>query len=175
MTLNYLEFPTLIKNAIIEVSSDKRVKISIIEEEDVEDINIINKFIQFEIFDNAFGVPNESSFRLNFENGKDFLAITRELLTQMVKNWGGYLEKNIISCPCNLRGRIATTLQQFADDLPCLVYIEKVGIRRMVNCSSLIGILSLGICKGDEIKIIISDGNFEENFNKIVDFFKNYK
>lgn len=85
MTLNYLEFPNLIKNAIIEVSAEKHVKVSIVEEESSDDINKINRFIQFEIFDNAFGIPNESSFKLNLEEGKDFLCVTRELLTQMTK------------------------------------------------------------------------------------------
>lgn len=80
------------------------------------------------------------------------------------------MEGNILKCPCGLHGRTAIGLHQLADSLPCLVLIEKVNVGRSVNCSSLLGIPSLGVEAGDEIKLTIINGDKETNHKKIVDF-----
>lgn len=82
------------------------------------------------------------------------------------------MEENIIVCPCNLYGRTAIALHQFADSISCSISLKKIGVDRNIDCSSLIGILSLGIVKGDKIKIEINNGNFQSNFDKIVGFLK---
>lgn len=80
------------------------------------------------------------------------------------------MEGNILKCPCGLHGRTAIGLHQLADSLHCLVLIEKMDVGRSVNCSSLLGILSLGVETGDEIKINIINGDKEMNYKKIADF-----
>ena len=87
MTLNYTDYPNMVKNAIIEISADKSLKISTIEEESLESLEK-NKYLLFEIFDNSYGVPNESSFKLNVEDSKDFISVVRSLLVQIIKDGG---------------------------------------------------------------------------------------
>lgn len=63
------------------------------------------------------------------------------------------MEEIILTSPCDLYGRKATSLYHFMQSLNTNVWIEKIELERRVDCSSLIGILSLGIVKGDKINI----------------------
>ena len=65
----------------------------------------------------------------------------------------------VVQNQVGLHARPATFFVQKANEFTCSVWISKD--ERKVNAKSLLGILSLGIIKGTEIKII-ADGVDEE-------------
>lgn len=64
----------------------------------------------------------------------------------------------IINNQVGLYARPATFFIQKANEFNCSIWVEKE--ERRINAKSLLGVLSLGIVKGTEIKII-ADGSDE--------------
>lgn len=85
--------------------------------------------------------------------------ITLKTCTVQVKNQIG------------LYSRPASSLIAKANEFNCSIYIEYAN--RRANAKSLIGILSLKIMGGAEIKIITNGEDEEEAMNSIVDFIAN--
>ncbi|HBR30380.1 MAG TPA: HPr family phosphocarrier protein [Firmicutes bacterium] len=76
--------------------------------------------------------------------------------------------KMIIKNETGLHARPAANLVKEASNYPCALRIRKGN--REVSLQSILGVLSLGIAKGDEV-IIIADGpNEEEILQKVVAF-----
>ena len=69
--------------------------------------------------------------------------------------------------PFDLYGRFAIQLNQILNKFCCEVYIEKAGENRRCNAKSLLGILSLGVKKDDEVIIKTNCPNYEEVFFQI--------
>jgi phosphocarrier protein len=63
-----------------------------------------------------------------------------------------YIKTAIITNPVGLHARPATFLIQRANDFSSSIWLEKD--ERRINAKSLLGVLSLGVTKGEEIKII---------------------
>jgi len=70
-----------------------------------------------------------------------------------------YIKEVVVMNQVGLRARPATFFTQKANEFKCSVWIEKD--ERRVNAKSLLGVLSLGVIKGTEIKIV-ADGEDEE-------------
>ncbi len=70
-----------------------------------------------------------------------------------------YSQDAIVNNQVGLHARPATFFIQKANEFKCAIWVEKED--RKVNAKSLLGVLSLGIIKGSEIKII-ADGNDEK-------------
>ncbi len=66
----------------------------------------------------------------------------------------------VINNQVGLYARPATFFIQKANEFSCSIWVEKE--ERRVNAKSLLGVLSLGIVKGTDIKII-ADGDDEDN------------
>lgn len=70
-----------------------------------------------------------------------------------------YSKDAIVNNPVGLHARPATFFIQKANEFKSAIWVEKD--ERKVNAKSLLGVLSLGIIKGTEIKII-ADGSDEK-------------
>ncbi len=70
-----------------------------------------------------------------------------------------YSQDAIVNNQVGLHARPATFFIQKANEFKCAIWVEKDD--RKVNAKSLLGVLSLGIIKGTEIKII-ADGADEK-------------
>lgn len=70
-----------------------------------------------------------------------------------------FIKEVVVMNQVGLRARPATFFTQKANEFKCSVWIEKD--ERRVNAKSLLGVLSLGVIKGTEIKIV-ADGEDEE-------------
>ena len=81
-------------------------------------------------------------------------------------------EIELLKSPCDLHGRNATNFYQFIQSLETPVWIEKFSLSRVIDCSSLIAILSIGIVKDDEIKITAYD---KKSLNDIVRYLNKLK
>lgn len=69
-----------------------------------------------------------------------------------------------------LHARPATFFIQKANEFKSSIWVEKE--ERRVNAKSLLGVLSLGIVGGTEIKIIADGTDEEEAVNSLVDLVK---
>ncbi|MFV9510609.1 HPr family phosphocarrier protein [Tepidibacillus sp. LV47] len=67
--------------------------------------------------------------------------------------------------PTGLHARPATLLVQKASSFPCEITIVKG--EKQVNAKSIMGIMSLGVRQGDEIKVIANGENEEEALKAI--------
>jgi len=65
-----------------------------------------------------------------------------------------------IQNPSGLHARPATLLVQKASSFPCEITIVKG--EKQINAKSIMGIMSLGVRKGDEIKVITTGEKEEE-------------
>lgn len=74
VSINYSEFPELIKSGILKISEDQYIKIFVTE--DSTDINI-------EVKDNSFGGEYLNNFVLDYDTAKDFYNILYHLLKQV--------------------------------------------------------------------------------------------
>ncbi len=70
-----------------------------------------------------------------------------------------YSQDAVVNNPVGLHARPATFFIQKANEFKSAIWVEKD--ERKVNAKSLLGVLSLGIIKGTEIKII-ADGSDEK-------------
>ena len=78
-----------------------------------------------------------------------------------------------ITAPCDLYGRNARQFSRALNEHGGFVSIKKMGEDRTCNATSLIGLLSLGIRKGDTIQFVTrtgldESGHILETFRKIV-------
>jgi phosphocarrier protein len=71
-----------------------------------------------------------------------------------------YIKSARITNPVGLHARPATFLIQKATEIDSRIWLEKD--ERRINAKSLLGVLSLGVAKDEEIKII-ADGADEIN------------
>lgn len=63
------------------------------------------------------------------------------------------MENITLKSPCYLNNRNATDFYRYVKTLSNSVFMTKISTNRIVDCSSLIGILSLCVGANDEIKI----------------------
>ncbi|MDO4662417.1 MAG: HPr family phosphocarrier protein [Tissierellia bacterium] len=70
-----------------------------------------------------------------------------------------------------LHARPAASLVQFVKNYPGEVKIVKDG--KEANAKSIFNVMSLGISKGTEIKLIVEGENEEEYLDKLVEFIEN--
>ena len=70
-----------------------------------------------------------------------------------------------------LHARPATFFIQKANEFKSTVWVEKE--ERRVNAKSLLGVLSLGIVGGTEIRIIVDGADEEDALNALVDLVEN--
>jgi len=72
-----------------------------------------------------------------------------------------------------LHARPASEFTKLATSLACDVFLEKDG--KKINAKSILGVLSLAICKGNEIQVITEGLGADEGLVKLVDFVTNLK
>jgi phosphotransferase system HPr (HPr) family protein len=77
-------------------------------------------------------------------------------------------EKVIIKNETGLHARPASNLVKEASAYPCTLRIRKGD--KEVNLQSMLGVLSLGVAKGDEVTIIADGPDEEESLKKIIEF-----
>lgn len=77
-------------------------------------------------------------------------------------------EKVIVKNETGLHARPAANLVKEASTYPCTLRIRKGA--KEVNLQSMLGVLSLGVAKGDEVTIIADGPNEEVTLKKIVEF-----
>ena len=82
--------------------------------------------------------------------------------------------KNLIA-PCGLYGRNAIKLNQMLNKVDGEIWIEKYGLDRKCNAKSILGLLSLGIEKGEKIVINTNSPDYENIFNNIDSIVKEFK
>lgn len=82
--------------------------------------------------------------------------------------------KNLVA-PCGLYGRNAIKLNQILNKVDGEIWIEKRGLDRKCNAKSILGLLSLGIEKGEEITISTMSPNYELVFNNIDNIIKEFR
>jgi len=70
-----------------------------------------------------------------------------------------YMKKTVVKCESGLHNKQATYFIQKANEFKSGIWVEKE--ERRVNAKSLLGVLSLGIVGGTDIRII-ADGSDEE-------------
>lgn len=82
------------------------------------------------------------------------------------------IEKNVtVTNETGLHARPAASLVQFVKNYPGEVKIVKDG--KEANAKSIFNVMSLGISKGTEIKLIVEGEGEEEFADKLVDFINN--
>ena len=81
-----------------------------------------------------------------------------------------YVREVTVQNQVGLHARPATFFIQKANEFKASIWIEKE--ERRVNAKSLLGVLSLGIVGGTEIKIIADGTDEEEAVNSLVDLVK---
>lgn len=79
----------------------------------------------------------------------------------------------IINNPTGLHARPAHGFIKIASSLPCSVKIEKGD--KTVDAKSILGLLSLGIAKGDEISIVTEGAKEEEGLKELIAFVQDLK
>jgi len=77
-------------------------------------------------------------------------------------------EKVIIKNETGLHARPAANLVKKASTYPCVLKIKKGD--KEANLQSMLGVLSLGVSKGDEVSIIADGQDEEETLKQLVDF-----
>lgn len=77
-------------------------------------------------------------------------------------------EKVIIKNETGLHARPAANLVKEASAYPCALRIRKGD--KEVNLQSMLGVLSLGVAKGDEVTIIADGPDEEKILKKLVEF-----
>ena len=77
-----------------------------------------------------------------------------------------YIKEAVVNNQVGLHARPATFFIQKANEFKSSIWVEKD--ERRVNAKSLLGVLSLGIVKGDVITLA-SDGDDEEAVNALAE------
>ena len=75
--LSYNEYPEQLSGGIIKISDTKEIKLSITDEKDG---------LNLEIIDNLFGTKNITKLNLNLETSKDLYSIFYLLINQITNN-----------------------------------------------------------------------------------------
>lgn len=78
-----------------------------------------------------------------------------------------FMKETTVSNQVGLHARPATFFIQKANEFKCSIYVEKDD--RRVNAKSLLGVLSLGIVKGTQIKLIGEGPDEEAAINALVE------
>ena len=77
-----------------------------------------------------------------------------------------YMQQSIVKCESGLYNRQATYFIQKANEFKSSIWVEKD--ERRVNAKSLLGVLSLGIMGGTEIRIMAGGSDEEEAVEALV-------